>query len=465
MVLGLRKKIFLLVLVANLIMAGLFASLMANRFKGQLLTYVNDIDNRRTSQLVDKLAEGYLVNNSWSFVNNDQRWMAFLRQHQEVLMRGRTKNDGMTANNPGAARSILLANENKRIMVGNPRPPMNTLWIDIEANSRIVGYLGVIQNLDITQEADQLFFSRVKKEMLWIVVAALLVSTLLALPFAYGLVRPIRRLREATRFMAQGQYDRRVSISGADELTQLSADFNWLAQSLESNQQARQQWVADISHELRTPLAVLRAELDAILDGVRQPSADNMQSLSEEVHRLMALVNDLHQLSLSDAGALTYQCKPLDLNLWLDSFVKAVAQQRQDLTLHFHPASQPIWVSADPQRLDQLFGNLLQNTEKYSLKPADLWVSIAPGAYVVWEDSGPGVPDDALPYLFDRLYRVDNSRNRDTGGSGLGLAICANIVKAHQGDIVASQSKKGGLKLRVHLPATPPPMTDTEATE
>ena len=100
-------------------------------------------------------------------------------------MRGRTKNDGMSANNPGAARSILLANENKRIMVGNPRPPMNTLWIDIEANSRIVGYLGVIQNLDITQEADQLFFSRVKKEMLWIVVAALLVSTLLALPFAY----------------------------------------------------------------------------------------------------------------------------------------------------------------------------------------------------------------------------------------------------------------------------------------
>lgn len=452
MVLGLRKKIFLLVLVANLIMAGVFASLMANRFKGQLLTYVNDIDNRRTSQLVDKLAEGYLVNNNWTFVNNDQRWMSFLRQHQDVLMRGRSKNNAPPANNLAAARSIFLANENKRILVGNPRPPMHTLWIDIEANNRVVGYLGVIQNLDITQEADKLFFSRVKKEMLWVVAAALLVSSILALPFAYGLVRPIRRLREATRFMAQGQYDRRVVVSGADELSQLSTDFNWLAQTLESNQQARQQWVADISHELRTPLAVLRAELDAMIDGVRPSTADNIQSLSEEVHRLLALVNDLHQLSMSDAGALTYQFKKIDLNLWMGSFVTAVGQTRQDLTLHFQPASQPIWVPADPQRLDQLFGNLLQNTEKYSLKPADLWVSVAPGAFVVWEDSGPGVPDDALPHLFDRLYRVENSRARETGGSGLGLAICANIVKAHEGDIVATPSQKGGLRLRIQLP-------------
>jgi len=157
-------------------------------------------------------------------------------------------------------------------------------------------------------DVHQLQFVRQQKLALALIAGVtLLVSALIALPLAKRLVRPIRALAAATRRLSAGEYAIRVPVMATDELGQLARDFNSLALTLEKNEQARRQWVADISHELRTPLAVLRGEVEALQDGVRRTTPETLHSLHAEVMRLSRMVDDLHQLALSDVGALTYR--------------------------------------------------------------------------------------------------------------------------------------------------------------
>jgi two-component system sensor histidine kinase BaeS len=216
--------------------------------------------------------------------------------------------------------------------------------------------------------------------------------------------------------------------------------------------------VADISHELRTPLAVLRGEIEAVQDGVRQLSSQTLDTLHGEVMRLERLVGDLYELSLSDIGAMQYRKTQIDLLEVLQQSLEAHRAQfaEKGLTLlpaPHRPAKLPML--GDPERLSQLFTNLLKNTLRYtdcggqlriSIEVRDGWVQLN------FQDSAPGVPEKALPRLFDRLYRVESSRSREHGGAGLGLALCKNIVEAHDGTIDARPSPLGGLWIAINLP-------------
>ena len=185
--------------------------------------------------------------------------------------------------------------------------------------------------------------------------------------------------------------------------------------------------------------------------------AASLQSLHAETLILHTLVDDLYELSLSDIGALTYRKSTIDLATIVDSVAEAFQSRltAHDITLHTQHASSPIDVLGDPERLAQLLGNLFENTLRYTDPGGQLQVRterVDDEVILDMQDSAPGVPEDALPKLFDRLYRVDVSRNRARGGAGLGLAICQHIVEAHEGNIEARQSPLGGLWLRITLP-------------
>lgn len=218
----------------------------------------------------------------------------------------------------------------------------------------------------------------------------------------------------------------------------------------------RRDFMADISHELRTPLAVLRGELEAIQDGVRQFTPESVASLQAEVGTLTKLVDDLHQLSMSDEGALAYQKTSVDLIPLLEVAGGAFRERfaSRGLTLHFSlPDS--VMVFGDPDRLMQLFNNLLENSLRYTDSGGSLHISAEQRdnmLLLTFADSAPGVRDEQLQKLFERFYRTEGSRNRASGGSGLGLAICDNIVQAHNGRIRASHSPFGGLSITVELP-------------
>ena len=294
-----------------------------------------------------------------------------------------------------------------------------------------------------------------------IALLTLLISALASLLLARRLLRPIRRIAAAAKDLGAGRYATRIQADRNDELGRLAGDFNHLAAALERNEQARRRWVADISHELRTPLAILRGEIEALLDGVRQPSPDRLQSLHGEVLGLGKLVDDLYELALSDLGALDYQRETLDLAEIIDETVESFGSRFAAKGLQLINRVQgPLPLTGDHRRLQQLFTNLLENSRRYTDPGGRLEITLdadageADGCYhLLLQDTAPGVPDQALPQLFERLYRVDKSRSRDLGGAGLGLAICRNIVAAHGGHIEAADSTLGGLALRIRLPA------------
>lgn len=359
---------------------------------------------------------------------------------------------------PGGPRPhhVTLLDANGERVVGDPRFDANAHLLTITLDGKEIGSLRV-QRLPRISGLQDLAFAQAQARSALVALLVLLVGAFAAaFALARWLLAPVRALAEGTHALAAGDFARRIDASRKDELGALAADFNRLAATLENHREARRRWGADIAHELRTPLSVLRGEVQALQDGIRFPSPRAFASLDAECGRLSALIDDLYQLALADAGALEYRFVPLDFG----ELVRHVAEsqsslcKQDDLRLEIAIEAVPE-ISGDPHRLSQLVENLLANARRYTDAPGLLRVSLAahPGAAaLVVEDSAPGVGDEHLPRLFDRLYRVESSRRRAAGGAGLGLAICRAIVEAHGGRIIAGHSSLGGLRVEVRLP-------------
>ena len=285
--------------------------------------------------------------------------------------------------------------------------------------------------------------------------AGLLVAAMLALWLARTVSRPVQRLGRTVTRLSEGDYAARAGRQGRDEIGVLGARVDRLAATLEQNRSARRRWIADIAHELRTPVAVLKGELEALADGVRQADEAMLASLAEEVNHLAALIDDLQALALADAGALNVVKEPLDLASLAGQVAESFRHRLVERGIRLELALEPgVSATADPQRLRQLLHNLLENSVRYVADDGRVRLTLSGGEGIVLtlEDSGPGVDDAQLPQLFERFFRVEGSRSRATGGAGLGLAICRNIVEAHGGAITAAHSDLGGLAIRVDLP-------------
>lgn len=355
------------------------------------------------------------------------------------------------------SQSLFLLDANKAPVIGVPASDANAEIIPLFDRGTIIGYLGLRPRATLDSMLNKGFLHEQRYAFIIIATVVLLLSAGLALLMATRLVRPLKKITEATHELAQGTYSVRVPAVSEDELGRLATDFNTLALALENNERTRRQWVADISHELRTPLTFLRSQVEAILDGVRQPTTEAMQAMHHEIMRFKRLVDDLYQLSMSDVGAQTYRKEEVEVTALL---ADALSIHRphfmaKNLDLVCETPEETIAIFGDAERLGQLFGNLLENSLKYTDPDGMLRIHITRDdrrVFLDFQDSDPAVPEPELDKLFDRLYRVDSSRNRSSGGAGLGLAICRNIVEAHEGIIEARNSPLGGVWIRVELP-------------
>lgn len=352
----------------------------------------------------------------------------------------------------------MLLDADGTIVYGRPELLGDTRRYPLDLEGRPIGELALLPGPSISDLGEIRFREHHSSMLLVIALAMISLSTALSFPLAKRLVRPVRDFQTAARQLAAGDYKSRVGAVGNDELGLLGRDINSLAAALESNEQARRRWIADISHELRTPLALLRAELEALQDGVRPLNTTAVDSLHGDALRLGRLVDDLYELSMSDLGALSYRKADTDvlqvLSTDIESFRARFEAMKMDIILNNRLTGKPV-LRADEHRLSQLFRNLLRNSLQHTDGGGRLEVALARQDHALtvdFQDTAPGVPADALPRLFERLYRVDHSRNRDRGGAGLGLAICRNIVEAHGGTIEAKPSTIGGLWIRIRLP-------------
>ncbi|MDD3765271.1 MAG: ATP-binding protein [Nevskiales bacterium] len=361
---------------------------------------------------------------------------------------------------PRARMAPLSASDPEGRRVAGPRLPRlrgEPLREPIQIEGALVGYVlrPALPEWRPPEEAG--FARRQSRGLISVGAAALLVAIVFGSLITYLVLRPIRRLSDATGALAHRRFETRLKVDRKDELGQLAADFNRLAEALQRYDLRQRQWLADIAHELRTPLAVLRGELEAMIDGVRAADGASLDSLQQEVGRLNRLVDDLHLLSLAESGGLKLDRAPCDLGEVIDAAVARFRPRFEEagFALRAECDDASLRAEVDRQRIEQVLGNLLANALQHADVPGPVSVSArAVGDTVRLSvcDAGPGVPQDALPRLFDRLYRVEAARSRPGGGSGLGLAICRSIVEAHGGRIEACAAPGGGLCIHVELP-------------
>lgn len=485
MTLTIRTKLFVAFFLACLLTFGGFALFMQFGFKRSFLDYLNDQESRSLTQIEAQLITHYETHGNWLTLEQEPRqW--------EMLLRSAMRSSLFPANGEAADNEppplppppfdpehsaeyppprhplkhrldrfmarIVLLDSNRDVVKGNTRMGLPGDLHTLQSKGKTIGYLGLHRRQTLTEKVDMEFAERWQRLLWLIALFALPITGGLSFLLARHLGQPIQALRLGTRQLTDGNYTLRMPVVGRDELGQLTQDLNKLATRLQQNEASRKQWIADIAHELRTPIAILRGEIEAIQDGINQATPQTLNSLHQEVSHLQRLIDDLYNLSMSDSGALSYQKTTLDILALLRETLTLHSAQLQEKQLPIDTLGmglQPAWIQGDAQRLQQLFKNLLENSLRYTDKPGQLRITThaSPGWIEIrFEDSPPSVPDDALPRLFERLYRVEGSRNRATGGAGIGLSICHNIVAAHEGEITAHHAALGGLEIRVRLP-------------
>lgn len=325
---------------------------------------------------------------------------------------------------------------------------------------------GVQVFLTVPQTTEQAYVDALVSAVERATVPALALAVLLALLAARGVLRPVRALRSATRSIAEGRLDTRLAVNGSDELADLSHTFNETAAALEKSvaelrgMEARaRRFAADVSHELRTPLAAMSA-VTGILDEdaahLEPDTATAVRLISEETVKLARLVDDLMEISRFDAGAAVPHLDEIDL---AESLRRTLAARAwTDLVDTALPPPDALRGRVDPRRLDVVVANLVGNALRHGARPVLLRLSEggrpeAAGRVAVIEvlDSGPGIPGNALPYVFERFYKSDAARVR-TEGSGLGLAITTENVRVHGGTVRAANRPEGGAVFTVELP-------------
>ncbi len=399
-----RNKLFATLVGANALLALLIYLGSSWSFDRDFRDYITRQEEVRLTRLVHALSLGYVEHGNWEWITRQRsEWFRLIRENlgaESGFPRPppRVRPDGPRPppgerpdgprpppgeradgprppphDRPGGPPGppptgtltlspfLLLLDAQKNVLEGPGHIPAGLELRPIKVEDAIVGYLGFSRRTEFVQAIDRVFATQQNRNFVFLALAMLVTAIVLGAGIAQHLAKPIQQLARGTAELIRGRYDARTKVNGTDELAQLAADFNKLAETLQANRIARRQWIADIAHELRTPLAVLRAEIEAMQDGIRPVQPGNLSSLSQEVQRLSQLVGDLQTLSMSDLGALSYDKSFLDLAELVTELIDAQrdALTEAGITVETVPAGKTE-VFGDALRLQQMLNNLLQ---------------------------------------------------------------------------------------------------------
>ncbi len=332
-----------------------------------------------------------------------------------------------------------------------------------------MGTSGMVKDIGVEHGAmtmvmgppEENFLASVHKSLVWVGMAVLAAGLAASYLVARSITIPLRNLSRAAEQIAQGNFDQQVAVETKDEVGHLASIFNRMAETLALNTNLRRQFLANIAHELRTPLAIIQGHLEGMVDGVIEPSSEQLSSLHEEAIRLNHLIKDLRELSLAEIRQLVLEKKSTDINQIIKRAVymlKPLTDEKEieiQCTLDDNLSE----IIVDAGRISQVFYNIIVNAIRYSPKQGLIqimteqvevkgcsWLNISIA------DHGPGIADEDIAYVFDHFYRGDKSRDRKSGGSGLGLAIVKQLVEIHGGQVTVESKLGKGCTFQVSLP-------------
>ena len=484
------QRVFVTVFATLIFLVAAFLVGERYAFRNSFLNYTAASTSERLDPLRDELAKAYLEHQDWSFIRGQQEWPS---DYIRLLLPFRLPPDSTFSREEFSRNRKFFSEQAEAgqsrgfggpsgFRMGQFRPPFETLslidaqgeWVagaalsdkvvrvKINSGDEVVGYLALAVPTEISSELDLAFFNQQVRMAVIMGIFALGVAAIAAGLLSRSFSKPIRDLAVSVNRLARGDYEASIETQSKDEIGQLTDDFNSLAGTLKQTRASQRAWVADTSHELRTPLTILRAELEAVQDGLRPLDQTALASVGAELRRLEMLVDDLHQLSASDAGKFQLSPVEFDLGEVVRDGVGVFGPKFQHANISLTglgngdaAAARPALLVGDKDRIRQVVDNLLENSLRYTDAGGELRISLdqtSERVTLAFEDSAPGVSDQDLSRLFDRFYRADPSRNRSTGASGLGLAICDSIMTAHGGEIAVSASAIGGLCVSLTFP-------------
>lgn len=444
-----RNKIFLSMASLIIGMAVLYA-LLTNVIVSDILTYMLDVD--REQQMTD-LSQAAID----SYVQHGESWSEIDRLTLPKEY------------SPYLGASFLLLN-----------PDQVELVREGEFKRELMTYLGLHQKImyedaviaelyyiDDEVSNISLLKTGVNSSVIFFLIAGCILFAIIALIVAYWLsnklTSPLRQLIPAIDRLAGGDYDARVQATSRDEYGTVAQSFNAMSEQLQRTEKLRSNLVADVAHELRTPIAIITGKLEMLqLQGKPVPP-ETLLPVQDELIRLTRLVDDLHQLSLTEAKRITFDMQATDIAHLLDRVIEHTTDSavEKDITLTLHQETERTTLDADPQRITQVFLNLFTNAIRYTPEGGRITVTMREVRDVhtnttclqtIIADTGIGIAAEHLPFVFERFYRTDDARSRDHGGTGLGLAIAREVVLGHQGNIEVSSNLGQGTTFTITIP-------------
>lgn len=335
----------------------------------------------------------------------------------------------------------------------NPDPKFFTA--PLQTDNKIIGSI-IFRYYGDSLVSDSSLKLRISNGIVRLGILSSIVSVLLILYIAYRVSKPLKYVIATAMELSHGNLNSRTSvISTTLEITELCTAIDYLGISLEKQETLRKRLTADVSHELRTPLNILRNQIEAMQDGIFKPDKKRLGILLREVERLTHMVSDLEKLTNLDEDTNILKPVTIELASLISDVINQMETDIHNKHLHITKDLDNIHISCDYNRLKQVLINILSNAIKFSTPDSIVDITLKTNehsALLQVKDYGIGIPAKDLPYVFERFYRAENSRNRKTGGAGLGLAIVKEIIEAHQGTISISNNKEKGITVLMEIP-------------
>jgi two-component system, OmpR family, sensor histidine kinase BaeS len=458
---SLRKRLVLSYMLVTIICVFLI-SMLSNLFlERQFKNYVIQSHERKSEDVIRSVTEQYRGNNQWNGAVIERIGIDALENGLIISLIDSVGKKIWDANehNYGMCEALIAhLSHNMRSRypnweggyVKNEHP----IVIDMNKVGVVtIGYYGPYYYSD----HDIMFLNALNKIFMLVGIASLCIALMLGLLMAEGLSRPISRVISAAEGISRGNYKDRVKgKSDIAELNKLVTTINGLAEALENQELLRKRITGDVAHELRTPLATLQSHMEAIIDGIWEPTIDRIKSCHEEAVRINRLVGDLEKLAQYENDNLILHKDMFNISDVVNSILLNFGKEYMDKNIEVTFNRKEQLVYADRDKISQVIVNLVSNSLKYTPKGGKVDFSIGQdkgNVILSVRDTGVGIAEEDLPHIFERFYRADKSRNRMTGGAGIGLTITKSIVEAHGGSIIVESAPGMGTEFRVCLPA------------
>jgi signal transduction histidine kinase len=332
---------------------------------------------------------------------------------------------------------------------------------EIQDNGNILSILYIVPDTTSPMGVGSLqaLSSSINQYLIWGAIIAIAAALIITYFLSRRISAPIHALTIATSNLGEGDLSQRVNYKGRDEIGKLSERFNVMAVDLQKDEERRRQLIADVAHELKTPVSDIRAYLEAIHDGLMEPTSSNLDSIYEDITLLSRLINDLQLLAVSDSGELDLVYQPDSITRVISNTAASMQPliKAKGILLVLELPDELSSVKIDSQRVSQVLHNLIDNAIRHTPQDGQILISAHEDKGYIKisvSDTGEGIPPEDLPHIFERFYRVDKSRARATGGTGLGLTIAKRLVEAHGGTIEVHSEPGKGSHFAFTLPAS-----------